>query len=360
MGFSLSLDGGRLEWSGTSCRTIFAQKRNFFSPSFLWMLREILRFNRQCVEDRDAGQLAHRSIGDYLEHRKFSAAFRDNYLIPMAAAIWSTPRIKMLDYPAAAFVSFFENHRLDPHASGRPGAPSPAAREDYLRQAARAARPARIRLRRRSKTIIRDAFGVTVWTRQRPPERFDHVVIAAHSDQALAMLGDPSPAETKHPVGDPLPAEPRGPASRPAADAEAARRLVGLELSALERRRRRERGLRHLLDEPPARHRRPHAALRLAQSGDRAARGADLRRMELRASAVRRARAVGAGAARRHPGRAPHLLCRRLDGARLPRGRPALRPRRGDRARRRPCHGAAATAEPRPNSRWPPNEEHRR
>ena len=93
-------------------RSIFAQKRNFFSPSFLWMLREILRFNRQCVEDRDAGQLAHRSIGDYLEHRKFSHGFRDNYLIPMAAAIWSTPRIKMLDYPAAAFVSFFENHRL--------------------------------------------------------------------------------------------------------------------------------------------------------------------------------------------------------------------------------------------------------
>ena len=70
MGFSLSLDGGRLEWSGASCRAIFAQKRNFFSPSFLWMLREILRFNRQCVEDRDAGHLAHRSIGDYLEHRR--------------------------------------------------------------------------------------------------------------------------------------------------------------------------------------------------------------------------------------------------------------------------------------------------
>ena len=74
MGFSLSLDGGRLEWSGTNVRSIFAQKRNFFSPSFLWMLREVLRFNRQCVEDRDAGQLAHRTIGDYLEHRKFSPA----------------------------------------------------------------------------------------------------------------------------------------------------------------------------------------------------------------------------------------------------------------------------------------------
>jgi predicted NAD/FAD-binding protein len=112
MGFSLSLDGGRLEWSGANVRSIFAQKRNFFSPTFLWMLREVLRFNRQCIEDRAAGELAHRTIGSYLEHRKFSNAFRDNYLIPMAAAIWSTPRIKMLDYPAASFVSFFENHRL--------------------------------------------------------------------------------------------------------------------------------------------------------------------------------------------------------------------------------------------------------
>ncbi len=107
MGFSLSLDGGKLEWSGQTYRSIFAQKRNVFSPSFLWMLREILRFNRQCVADREAGQLGGMTIGQYLERRGFSAGFRDDYLIPMAAAIWSTPRIKMLDFPAATFVSFF-------------------------------------------------------------------------------------------------------------------------------------------------------------------------------------------------------------------------------------------------------------
>ena len=85
MGFSLSLDGGRLEWFGSSYRAIFAQKRNFFSPSFLWMLREILRFNRQCVADRGAGLLGHATIGEYLQERRFSVGFRDNYLIPMAA-----------------------------------------------------------------------------------------------------------------------------------------------------------------------------------------------------------------------------------------------------------------------------------
>ncbi|MDP3897312.1 MAG: NAD(P)-binding protein, partial [Mesorhizobium sp.] len=112
MGFSLSLDDGRVEWSGESYRSIFAQKRNLASPSFLWMLREILRFNRICTIDRDCGYFGHATIGEYLVMRNFSAAFRDDYLIPMAAAIWSTPRARMLDFPAATFISFFENHRL--------------------------------------------------------------------------------------------------------------------------------------------------------------------------------------------------------------------------------------------------------
>ena len=194
MGFSLSLDAGRLEWSGTSVRSIFAQKRNVFSPSFLWMLREVLRFNRQCVEDRDAGQLAHRTIGDYLEHRKFSPAFRDNYLIPMAAAIWSTPRIKMLDYPAATFVSFFDNHRLIHNERPAWRTVSGGSR-NYLQKLLKPL-GRRVRLGTRVETIIRDAFGVSVFTSAGEPERFDHVIIAAHSDQALAMLGNPSQVET--------------------------------------------------------------------------------------------------------------------------------------------------------------------
>lgn len=194
MGFGLSLDGGRLEWSGSTYRSIFAQRSNMFSPSFLWMLREILRFNRQCVEDRDSGLLRHDTIGEYLARGGFSAAFRDNYLIPMAAAIWSTPRVKMLDYPAASFISFFENHRLIHNDRPAWRSVSGGARS-YLD---RLLSPlADIRVASPVVTIIRDAFGVTIWARNRPPERFDHVVIAAHSDQALAMLGDASPLEAK-------------------------------------------------------------------------------------------------------------------------------------------------------------------
>jgi predicted NAD/FAD-binding protein len=195
MGFSLSLDGGRIEWSGSSCRTIFAQKRNFFSPSFLWMLREILRFNRQCLADRKAGELNHRSIGEYLSHRKFSTAFRENYLIPMAAAIWSTPRIRMLDYPAAAFVSFFDNHRLV-HRQRPAWRTVSGGSAMYLRRLLSPLGP-RLLLNSPVRSIQRDAFGVTIQVEGAASERFDEVIIAAHSDQALAMLADPSPAEQR-------------------------------------------------------------------------------------------------------------------------------------------------------------------
>lgn len=195
MGFSLSLDDGRLEWSGSTFRSLFAQKRNAVSPSFLWMLKEILRFNRQCTVDRDSGYLGHFSIGEYLHRRNFSSAFRDNYLIPMAAAIWSTPRAEMLDYPAASFITFFENHRLIHHERPKWRTVTGGSR-NYLDKLL-APLAGRIRLSCPVRTIVRDAFGVTVWGAGRQPERFDHVIIAAHSDQALAMLGDATSVEQK-------------------------------------------------------------------------------------------------------------------------------------------------------------------
>jgi hypothetical protein len=195
MGFSLSLDGGRREWSGRTYRSIFAQRRNMFSPSFLWMLREILRFNRQCISDREAGLLGGVTIGQYLETRRFSAEFRDDYLIPMAAAIWSTPRVKMLDFPAATFVSFFENHRLI-HNERPMWRTVTGGSRSYLERLL-APLGDRLRLNAPVETVLRDDAGVTVTAAGRAPERFDEIVIASHSDQALAMLGDASPIEEK-------------------------------------------------------------------------------------------------------------------------------------------------------------------
>ncbi len=193
MGFSLSLDGGRMEWSGQSYSSVFAQPRNVVSPRFWRMIRDIYRFNAICVSDRDDGTVAARTIGEYLEHRGFTDGFRDDYLIPMAAAIWSTPRAKMLDYPAATFISFFENHRLV-HDERPIWRTVTGGAKTYLDKLL-APLGDRLRVSAPVKTVIRDAFGVTVWAADREPERFDEIVIATHSDQALALLGDASAAE---------------------------------------------------------------------------------------------------------------------------------------------------------------------
>jgi len=197
MGFALSLDGGKLEWCGKNLRTIFTQKRNFFSPGFLWMLREILRFNRICVVDRDSGWIGHSTIGEYLGRRGFSNEFRENYLIPVAAAIWSTPRARLLDYPASAFVTFFDNHRLLHADRDRPVWRTVTGGSRTYLQKLLAPLAGRIHTGAPVRGVIRDALGVTVTTDHLPPERFDAVVIATHSDQALAMLGDATSVEEK-------------------------------------------------------------------------------------------------------------------------------------------------------------------
>jgi uncharacterized protein len=195
MSFAMSLDEGRLEWSGATYASLFAQKRNVVSLPFLWMLREILRFNRLCVEDRDSGFTRDISIGDYLQKRAFSKRFRDDYLIPMAAAIWSTPRVKMLDFPADAFISFFENHRLI--NADRPDWRTVEGGSRNYHKKLMAADGITLRLntpvskihRSYNKVFVTDRSGVTV--------PFDAAIIACHSDQAAQILGDGMPAENK-------------------------------------------------------------------------------------------------------------------------------------------------------------------
>ncbi len=193
MGFAMSLDDGKLEWSGTSYASLFAQKSNLVSPSFLWMLREVLRFNKECLVDRDAGVLQGKSIGEYLALRKFSGTLRDDYLIPMAAAIWSTPRVKMLDFPADAFVSFFENHRLI-HNERPNWRTVSGGSQNYLHKllssisgGVRLDSAVRTIFRSNNQAYITDANGAT--------EAYDAVILACHSDQALRILTDASADE---------------------------------------------------------------------------------------------------------------------------------------------------------------------
>lgn len=193
MSFALSLDHGKLEWGGDNLKTLFAQKRNLLRPSFLLMLREVLRFNRICLQDRAAGHLAARSIGDYLNWRGFSPGFMNNYLVPMAAAIWSTPAKRMMEFPATYFVNFFENHRLI--YSERPTWRTvTGGSRNYLIKLLEPLGE-RVRLDAGVVSVRRSAEGVDILDSTGRLEHYDRIVIACHTDQALRILDRPTQAE---------------------------------------------------------------------------------------------------------------------------------------------------------------------
>lgn len=193
MSFGVSLDGGRLEYGGTGVAGLFAQRRNLLSPRFWAMLRGITRFYRDASRDALAGNAAEISLGDYLAAGGYGTAFRDDHLLPMAAAIWSAPCSEILSYPAAAFLRFHHNHGLL-QLTGRPVwrtvTGGSAVYVERLRNAfsgeIRVAATVR-QVRRRANDVVLAGDG---WS-----ERFDQVVFATHADQALALLADPGTAE---------------------------------------------------------------------------------------------------------------------------------------------------------------------
>ncbi|OWV79541.1 NADH-ubiquinone oxidoreductase subunit 6 [Rhizobium sp. R634] len=195
MSFSLSLDRGKLEWSGGGLFSIFAQKRNLLRPSFLWMIREILRFNRMCLEDRAAGHLASRSLGDYLDWRGFSPGFTNNYLVPMAAAIWSAPSARMLQFPAEHFVNFFDNHRLI-HRRQQQWRTVTGGSRTYLD---RLLQPLgeRVKLSCGVRGAIRSEDGVKLIDESGGERLFDKVIFACHSDQTTRLLADATHQESR-------------------------------------------------------------------------------------------------------------------------------------------------------------------
>lgn len=199
MGFSVSAPAAGIEWSGSGIAAAFAQRRNLLRPSFLWMFREIQRFNRQALRDQSAGLLADITVGEYLDQRGFSRTMRDLYLEPMGAAIWSLPPRELRDFPAAGFVAFLENHRLMHRERPRWRTVRGGSRE-YVDRLTRPFRSA-MRLGADIAAVQREANRVEIIETDGRRESFDHVVIATHSDQALRLLANPTPAE-RHILGD--------------------------------------------------------------------------------------------------------------------------------------------------------------
>ncbi|MCW5296989.1 FAD-dependent oxidoreductase [Herbaspirillum lusitanum] len=187
MSFGVSLDGGRFEWAGTSLDTVFAQRRRVMSPAFLGMLRDILRFNRAAESNLAASLVSPLSLEQLLAAGSYGAMFRDAYLLPMAAAIWSSAPADILQFPAATFLRFCLNHGLL-QVNDRPQwrTVKGGARE-YVRKIT-ATLPA-VRLNTKVVDVLRDDAGVTVRTHD-GSERFDSVVFATHAPDTLRMLTD--------------------------------------------------------------------------------------------------------------------------------------------------------------------------
>ncbi|NMG28791.1 NAD(P)/FAD-dependent oxidoreductase [Aromatoleum evansii] len=186
MSFSVSLAQPDLEWSGTSLRSLFAQPGNAARPGFWRMLNDILRFNRAATRLARGGGGGDLALGEYLRANAYSREFRDWYLLPMAAAIWSCPTRTMLDYPLDTFVRFCDNHGLLQIADRPRWLTVRGGGREYVRRMC--AQLDDLRLDTPVLGVFRDARAVWVHTPQ-GIDRFDEVVFACHSDQALAILG---------------------------------------------------------------------------------------------------------------------------------------------------------------------------
>ena len=198
MSFSFSSPVTASEWCGDTLDTVFTYRRNLLRPQFLGMLGNILRFNKVSKQDLKANALEGMSLGTYLESRGFGGTFCDRYLLPMGAAIWSTSLRDMLEFPAASFIRFFANHRLINPDRERPQwrTVSGGSRE-YVERLSQSFQD-RIRLESQIAGICRDSGGVRLTHQNGDEERYDQIILACHSDEALALLSDPSDEEKEH------------------------------------------------------------------------------------------------------------------------------------------------------------------
>jgi predicted NAD/FAD-binding protein len=194
MSFAVSLDEGKLEYAGTSLSGLFAQRRNLLSPRFWSMLGDLRRFYAQASQDAAALSQTGQSLGDYLDAGGYGEAFRDDHLLPMAAAIWSAPCSEILSYPATAFIRFHHNHGLLKLADRPVWRTVAGGSRSYVAKLA-AAFGGRVAAGCAVRRIHRAADAVLLEDASGAVESFDHVVIATHADQALALLADPSARE---------------------------------------------------------------------------------------------------------------------------------------------------------------------
>ncbi|MEA1606911.1 NAD(P)/FAD-dependent oxidoreductase [Pseudomonas spirodelae] len=196
MSFSVSDPVSGVEYNGHGLNSLFAQRSNLISPKFWGMVRDILRFNREALNDLNQQRIARdMTLGDYLKANAYSERFIQHYIVPMGAAIWSMSLQDMLAFPLQFFVRFFKNHGLLSVCDRPQWCVIEGGSSSYVAPLTESFKQ-HIRLNCPVTRVDRDEDGVTVHSAQ-GSERFDKVVFACHSDQALALLAQPSRIETE-------------------------------------------------------------------------------------------------------------------------------------------------------------------
>ncbi|XOB94431.1 NAD(P)/FAD-dependent oxidoreductase [Pseudomonadota bacterium 24LQ007] len=189
MSFSVDCHASGLQYNGTSLNTLFAQRRNLFNLKFLKMIREILRFNKETRADLAAGTIPDgETLGEYLNRNGYSRYFRNYYIVPMGAAIWSAPEIVLEQFPIRFFLQFFNNHGMlsvDDRPTWRVISGGSATYVNRMMDKL----GERTHLNSPVTSVKRDEEGVTLVANGQE-HRFDQVIFGCHSDQALAMLDD--------------------------------------------------------------------------------------------------------------------------------------------------------------------------
>ncbi|PLY12820.1 MAG: NAD/FAD-binding protein [Sedimenticola sp.] len=193
MSFSVNLPDSGTEWAGTDIFTVFAQTRNLLSLRFWRMLRDIQSFNNRAEAMLSWSENNGASLQALLDHHRYSNVFRDWYLLPMAAAIWSSAPSDILKFPATTFLRFCLNHHLL-QIEGRPVWRSIlGGARTYVEKMAK---KLQVRMNHPVDQVMRNRGGVTVGS-MGSVETYDAVVFATHAPDTLTMLGDPSEQEYK-------------------------------------------------------------------------------------------------------------------------------------------------------------------
>ncbi|MFK8083066.1 MAG: NAD(P)/FAD-dependent oxidoreductase [Granulosicoccus sp.] len=193
MSFAVSRDNGSFEYAGGPALGLLAQPSLPLRPRFWRMLRDLLRFYKQAP-----GQIpsdSEQTLGEFLKHHRYNEAFIQDHLLPFGAAIWSTSKHKMLDYPAAAFIRFCSNHGLLQISNRPQWRTVSGGSEQYVNAVENSLEPGSVMTNFEVQRIQRTAQGVRVVDAKGRHIDADHVVLATHADQALACLESPSSRE---------------------------------------------------------------------------------------------------------------------------------------------------------------------